>query len=111
MRVLLLLSILFLFACSSIDCPVKNTVAVYYDVKQYDDEGELIADTLKDTLWVWTQRSDGKDTLMNRRTPRAFSRPATSSVILAAIRRISSGPKERKTRVSSTRFRNSGRKV
>ena len=59
-------SILFLFACSSIDCPVKNTVAVYYDVSQYNEEGELTADTLKDTLWVWTQRSDGKDTLLNR---------------------------------------------
>ena len=53
-------------ACSSIDCPVKNTVAVYYDMSQYNDEGELVADTLKDTLWVWTQRSDGKDTLLNR---------------------------------------------
>ena len=53
-------------ACSSIDCPVKNTVAVYYDVSQYDAAGELVADTLTDTLWVWTQRADGKDTLMNR---------------------------------------------
>ena len=53
-------------ACSSIDCPVKNTVAVYYDVKQYDEEGELVTDTLKDTLWVWSRRVDGQDTLLNR---------------------------------------------
>lgn len=91
MRVLLLLSILFLFACSSIDCPVKNTVAVYYDVKQYDDEGELIADTLKDTLWVWTQRSDGKDTLMNRLVDKTrFSLPISyqhpEDVLIFAIR-------------------------
>ena len=66
MRALLLSSILFLLACSSIDCPVKNTVAVYYDVSQYDDEGELTTDTLKDTLWVWTLRGDGQDTLLNR---------------------------------------------
>lgn len=66
MRIILLLGILFLFACSSIDCPVKNTVAVYYDVKQYDEEGELVTDTLKDTLWVWSRRVDGQDTLLNR---------------------------------------------
>ncbi len=65
MRGLLLSSILFLFACSSIDCPVQNTVAVYYGVKNYDAGGELKTDTLKDTLWVWTRRIDGKDTLLN----------------------------------------------
>lgn len=53
-------------ACSSIDCPSKNTVAVYYSVKKYNAEGELIPDTLKDTLWVWSQRIDGTDTLLNR---------------------------------------------
>lgn len=67
MRVLLLSSILFLFACSSIDCPVENTVAVYYGIKHYDAAGELAADTLRDTLWVWTQRADGEDTLLLNR--------------------------------------------
>lgn len=52
-------------SCSSFDCPVKNTVAVYYDVKHVDELGEQVTDTLKDTLWVWTQRSDGRDTLLN----------------------------------------------
>lgn len=66
MRVLLLSSILFLFACSSINCPVQNTVAVYYAFKQYDAGNELVADTLTDTLWVWTQDKDSTETLLNR---------------------------------------------
>lgn len=52
--------ILFL-ACSSIDCPVDNTVAVQYAV--YDANGSA---TLTDTLWVLTRRSDGKDTIISR---------------------------------------------
>ena len=77
--------------CSSIDCPVKNTVAVYYDVSQYDEEGELVSDTLTDTLWVWTQRSDGKDTLMSRLVDKTrFSLPISyqhpEDVLIFAIR-------------------------
>lgn len=49
--------LLFLLSsCSSIDCPVETRVAVQYEVP----------DTLKDTLWVFTRRADGKDTLLNR---------------------------------------------
>ena len=54
-------------SCSSIDCPVQNTVAVYYGISQRDAAGELVADTLTDTLWVWTQRADGEDTLLLNR--------------------------------------------
>lgn len=64
MRGLLLSSILFLLACSSIDCPVKNTVAVYYVISSYNDNGELVADSLVDTLWVWTRKANGEDTLL-----------------------------------------------
>jgi len=91
MRGLLLSSILFLVACSSIDCPVQNTVAVYYGVKQYDADGELVADTLTDTLWVWTQQSDGTDVLLlNRLVDKtAFSLPIShqhpEDVLLFAI--------------------------
>ena len=67
MRVILLSSILFLFACSSIDCPVKNTVAVYYVISSYNDAGEMVADSLRDTLWVWTRRADDEDTLVLNR--------------------------------------------
>ena len=56
-----------LTSCSSIDCPVQSTVAGYYGVKQYDQWGGLVADTLTDTLYVWTQRSDGTDTLLLNR--------------------------------------------
>lgn len=41
-------------SCSSIECPVQNTVATVYELK----------DTLKDTLTVWTKRKDGKDTVL-----------------------------------------------
>lgn len=51
-------------SCSSIDCPVKNTVAVYYAMMKHDADGVLVADTLQDTLWVWTKRSNGSDTLI-----------------------------------------------
>lgn len=46
------------FSCSSIDCPVQNTVAVNY----------AVPDTLKDTLSVWSVRADGTDVLLNRAT-------------------------------------------
>lgn len=46
-------------SCSSIDCPVQNTVAVDY----------AVPDTLKDTLSVWSPRADGTDVLLlNRAT-------------------------------------------
>jgi len=41
-------------ACSSIECPVQNTVATVYE----------LSDTLKDTLTVWTKRSNRKDTVL-----------------------------------------------
>ncbi len=41
-------------ACSSIECPVQNTVATVYACN----------DTLKDTLTVWTVRKNGKDTIL-----------------------------------------------
>ena len=59
----LLAGMLLLMACSSIDCPVDNVVAVNYAVRAFNGETE-VADTLKDTLSVWTIRCDGKDTLI-----------------------------------------------
>lgn len=55
--------ILALFSCSTIDCPVQNTVYTVYTI----GTGET-TDTLQDTLYVWTPRSDGRDTLLNRGT-------------------------------------------
>ena len=52
-----LFTFLLFCACSSIDCPVQNTVEMRY----------AVADTLKDTLYVWTQKMDGNDTLLLNR--------------------------------------------
>ncbi len=53
-------------ACSSIDCPVQNTVATEYGL--YKSDGT--ADTLRyDTLTIASTRRDGNDTtLLNRGT-------------------------------------------
>lgn len=62
-RWLMLAWIVGLFAlnvsCSSVDCPVQTKVYTIYSV--YGAEG---ADTLVDTLSVWTKRKDGTDTLV-----------------------------------------------
>lgn len=55
--------LLFLAACSTIDCPVQNKVAVNYAVKTIVG-GVEVNDTLKDTLYVWSTRGDGDDTLL-----------------------------------------------
>jgi len=47
----------FFMSCSSIECPLETTVEARY----------AVADTLKDTLWVWTPRADGTDTLLLNR--------------------------------------------
>lgn len=60
-KLLPLLMVLIAVACSTIDCPVQNTVLTVYNV--YDGEE---ADTLNDTLYVWSPRRDGRDTLLNR---------------------------------------------
>jgi hypothetical protein len=66
-------------SCSSIDCPVQNTVAVYYAIGYSDEEGELVSETLGDTLWISTMINGGKDTLLlNRGTGlQSFSLPVS----------------------------------
>ncbi|MBQ7422330.1 MAG: hypothetical protein IJV27_09350 [Prevotella sp.] len=49
--------VLFLCACSSIDCPLNNTVYMRIALK-----GDV--DTLKDTLTISTVRTDGADTIL-----------------------------------------------
>lgn len=54
----------FLFSCTSIDCPVQTTVSVKYALMKADGT----ADTLGvDTMWAWTTRTDGNDTLVLNR--------------------------------------------
>lgn len=47
-------------ACSTIDCPVQNTVHAVYGLYSADEQ----LDTLRDTMYVVTRRKDGKDTLL-----------------------------------------------
>lgn len=65
-RLLLFAFVAVIAACSTIDCPVQNKVAVNYAVKTIVD-GVEVKDTLTDTLYVWSMRSDNKDTLILNR--------------------------------------------
>ena len=64
-------------SCSSIDCPVLNSVNTFYSIR--DTEGN--AAELTDTLWIWTQLSDGTDKiLLNRLTGKSeFTLPISYS--------------------------------
>ena len=73
-----------LHSCSSINCPIQTAVSINYALRQPTDRyGENRQDTLAtgDTLWIWTQRSDGTDTLLLNRGTRltTFSLPVSSS--------------------------------
>ena len=48
-----------MMSCSSINCPVQNTVRTQFAI--YDNKGEA---NFVDSLWVWTERQDGIDTLL-----------------------------------------------
>ena len=52
-----------LSACSSIDCPVQTTVKTSYAIMDADG----VSTKLTDTLYVWTQQANGKDTLILNR--------------------------------------------
>lgn len=58
-------ALLLVSACSSIDCPLNNLV--YSSFALYGGDGR--ADTLRDTLTISTNRTDGSDSvLINRDT-------------------------------------------
>ena len=59
-RIAYLVVVVFLAACSSIDCPVEATVATLYQVA--DADGAELAFT--DTMTVTSTRSDGQDTII-----------------------------------------------
>ena len=70
------LVLIVVVACSSIDCPIQNTVYTVYAIK---GEAE-VTDTLKDTLSILSIRKDGADTLLlyNRGTSlTTFSLPVS----------------------------------
>lgn len=76
-KLLFLLCTVFAAACSSIDCPVDNTVAAVYHIYNRD-ENEL---KLGDVMTVTTVRRDGTDsTLFNQGTGISeFSLPVSYS--------------------------------
>ena len=55
-----LVAVLLVSACSTIDCPVQNTVYTVYNLYTSDQR----VDTLRDTMYVYTHRRDGSDTLL-----------------------------------------------
>lgn len=52
--------VLAVASCTSIDCPVQNTVRTYYALQKADET----ADTLKDTLTIKSVRIDRSDTTL-----------------------------------------------
>lgn len=60
--IVVILLIAAISACSSIDCPVQNTVYTVYNVMNSDGTKGSLA---TDTLWVWTNRFDGTDTVIS----------------------------------------------
>lgn len=61
MFIMLFSSFFILAACTSIDCPVQNSVFTVYNLKKGYDLG---VDTLRDTLTISTIRMEGNDTVL-----------------------------------------------
>ena len=76
-RLLYLIGLVVIVSCSSIDCPVNNTVHTRYCF--YNTDGDSLV--LMDTLTVTTVKKDGMDTLiLNRLVGKAsFSLPMSYS--------------------------------
>ena len=60
-KLLFFMVVLWLAACSTIDCPVQNIVSVQYEIR--DKTGAALS--IKDTLSVVTTRLDGTDVLLD----------------------------------------------
>ncbi len=59
-----LLPLIIVTGCTQIDCPVQNTVSTVYELRK----GDGTVDTMGvDTMWIWTPRADGSDTLLINR--------------------------------------------
>ncbi len=60
-KIVVILFVALIAACTSIDCPVQNSVLTVYNVMNADGTAKAL-DT--DTLWVWSTRADGTDTVI-----------------------------------------------
>ena len=70
------LSAIVMYSCSSIDCPVQNTVSVQYEIR--DKAGDALSIT--DSLSIITMRQDGEYVLLNRLIGKSsFSLPISYS--------------------------------
>lgn len=65
----LFISLISVCACSSVDCPVQNTVYTVYHL--YKSDG--MRDTLSDTLSVSTTRRNGTDSVLLNRSVKTSS--------------------------------------
>ena len=61
--IVVILLIAAISACTSIDCPVQNLVYTSYELKKSTGKSDTLN---KDTMWVWTQRADGTDTVISK---------------------------------------------
>ena len=64
-KIVIILLVTAITACTSIDCPVNNSVRTTFALKKADGTSDTLS---KDTMWVWTQRADGTDTLVSHQT-------------------------------------------
>ena len=63
--IVMCLMVMAIAACTSLNCPVQTNVLSRYSLLKANGT----ADTLGlDTLWLWTKRSDQKDTILNALT-------------------------------------------
>ncbi len=61
MSVFVMVFLLFPAACTSIDCPVNNTVHSFYKLEKPNGTPDTLG---VDTMWVRSSRSNGTDTLL-----------------------------------------------
>ena len=63
-KIVIALIVTAIVSCSSIDCPVQNTVYTAYNLMKADGKPDTMG---IDTLWVWAVRSGKTDTLLINR--------------------------------------------
>lgn len=68
--IMLYSSFFILTACTSIDCPVQNSVFTVYNLKKANGLG---VDTLRDTLTISTARMEGNDTVLLNKSVNTIS--------------------------------------
>ena len=60
--IVMCLMVMAIAACTSLNCPVQNSVRAYYSLLKADGTPDTLG---VDTLWLWTIRGERSDTLLN----------------------------------------------